>query len=161
MGGLTEGRSYSPNSFFPIAVSSLITKGRDNRPIAVVKVKDRKLHCLLDSGANNSIIGPEGLKLLLELGYETRRTERMHIYTAAKEEHAITGALRIPFEFRNKIKFIDFFYCPSVGHRFILGIDFWTAFEVRVQNKEGVWYCDSFERGRSQKGRPVLLSMSI
>lgn len=112
---------------------------------------------MLDSGANSSIVGPEGCESLKSLGYEIRCTEKMCIYTA-KSQYSITGSIRVPCEFRNQIRFINFLYCPSVGHNFILGVDFWTAIEVKVQNMEGVWYCDSLESGSVQGGTPGVVS---
>lgn len=137
------GRQESPTVFSPIYIDSLITKGFDNRPIAVIKIQDKKIHCLLDSGANNSIIGPKGINVLEALGYRIDISEQSVIYTATKTPHAITGKIRVPCEFRDQIKFIDFLCCASLKHEFILGVDFWTAFEVKVQNRKGVWYCNA------------------
>lgn len=140
-----RGSVNSPDVFSPITVNTLIAKGSDNRPFAVIKVKDKQIDCLLDSGANSSIAGPGGQKLLESMGFPIERKEQIYVYTAAAEEHAIIGIIRAPCEFRGRIKFINFYVCPSLDHDFILGVDFWTAFEVRVQNKQGKWYCDSLQ----------------
>lgn len=115
--------------------------------MASIKVNGRELCGLLDSGANSSIVGQSGIEILESLGYKPKPIENRYIFTAAKQQHQITGSVRVPCEFKDQIKFIDFLFCPSVGHEFILGVDFWSAFEVQVQNKEGIWHCGCIQDG--------------
>lgn len=139
-----RGNDDSPAVFTPVSVLSIVTKGTDNRPVAIVKVNDTEIECLLDSGANGSIAGDTGIKILSSLGYNAQRTEPRYIYTAAKAGHLVIGSVRVPCTFNDQIKFIEFLLCPSINHKFILGVDFWAAFEVKVQNVKGQWLCSSF-----------------
>lgn len=129
----------------PMNIKSIINDCRDNRPIAEVKIKDQKVHCLLDSGANVSIAGEKGMNVLRSLGFLVDRSQRALITTADKTAHTILGSYLVPIEFRGHIEVIRFLACPSIDHAFILGVDFWKAFEVRVQNKNGVWSCAALE----------------
>lgn len=105
---------------------------------------------MLDSGANKSIAGSTGIEKLRSLGYITDESKKAVVYTAAKAPHEIAGTIKVPCEFRDRIKTIDFLVCPSLPQDFILGVDFWTKFEVQVQNKQGVWHCSSLETESSQ-----------
>lgn len=64
MGESPRGKKNSPDIFPQIHVQTLVTKGIDNRPIALVKVKNQEIECLLDSGSNSSIAGPKGIDIL-------------------------------------------------------------------------------------------------
>lgn len=126
-------------------IKSIINDNKDSRPIAEIKIKDRKVQCLLDSGANVSIAGVRGMELLRELGFVADRTQRALITTADKTAHTILGSYLVPVTFRDHIEVVRFLGCPSIDHAFILGVDFWQSFEVRVQNKNGIWFCDALQ----------------
>lgn len=128
---------------FPIHINSLITQGLDNRPLAIVKIKDRTVTCLLDSGSNSSIAGPKGIELLIKLGYTLHSGGKGTVFSAGKMPHQITGAFKTPCEFQNRVETIDFLACPTIQYEFILGVDFWSKFEMKVQNVNGTWHCSS------------------
>lgn len=112
---------------------------------------------MLDSGSNRSIVGPAGIVMLEKLGYGIDRSQTSVIYTATATTGAVSGSMKVPCEFRDRIKVIEFLVCPTISHNFILGVDFWSAFEVQVQNVNGTWHCNSIEVSESEQRKQGLV----
>lgn len=158
-GESVRGRRDSPDIFSPIFVHSVITNGTDNRPLAIIRIDGKEVHCLLDSGSNRSIVGSAGMEMLKELGYRVDQSQTSVIYTATTTPSPVSGSMRVPCDFKDRVKVIEFLACPSISHSFILGVDFWSAFEVQVQNVNGIWHCNSIEVLDSDKRKQGIVEL--
>lgn len=111
----------------------------DGRPYLEVDVFGFSITGLLDSGAMRTIVGCPGFDLLLQLGLKL--TPRQSSCTVANGEICSSpGYIKTPITLKGRTRWIDILVVPSLPHRLILGIDFWTGMEVVPRLNEGVWH---------------------
>jgi len=109
-------------------VASIQTKPNDLRPYAKVKIFEKQMLGLLDSGAQISCIGGSLAKSLHQ-----RRQIKSHkstIKTADGQLQVVFGKVTTPIEYKQETKNIEFFVVPSLQQDIILGIDFWSLFQI-------------------------------
>lgn len=116
-------------------------KGTDIRPYAVIRILGFHITCLIDSGATNSLVGSQGIKLLETLKLVLTPATTTTISTADSTKHEISGTYNAPVEFNNDSKVIRFLAAPTLDCCFVLGVDFWAQFELRLCLKNGSWSC--------------------
>lgn len=101
----------------------------DNRPYAKVKICGEELEGLLDSGASVTILGQGGYKLIEKWNLKKKSTA-MTVSTADGTRQFVEHYVEIPFQFLGKMVYVRTLLVESIKRRLILGIDFWSAFNI-------------------------------
>lgn len=101
----------------------------DNRHFLNVSVKSRKLIGLLDSGANISVLGKNALELANKLKLKIYSYNNS-VKTADGKPHTVIGFVYLPISFNKTTHVIETLLVPTISSELILGMDFWTAFEI-------------------------------
>jgi transposase InsO family protein len=129
----TKGNENGPeqlSSKILTEINSVISRCEyDNRPFAWVKIFDTELKGLLDSGSNCSVLGKNGVLFLEKSKLKPSKISDF-VKTADGTHHEITGKIDLPVEFNNKIQVISVFVVPTLARDLILGMDFWSSFNI-------------------------------
>ena len=96
---------------------------------AEVKINNKLVKGLLDTGASVSLLGKNCRDLVEELDVEIEK-HFSSIKTAGGESYCILGKITIPVEYKNELKEITFYLCPHLQQAMYLGIDFWRSFNL-------------------------------
>lgn len=120
-----------------------VEKPRDNRPYIEIKLYDQQLIALLDSGANQSIIGSEGLYILDQFKIKIHSFKSKFVTTADGQKQKISGSVLLPICLENKCKLLEVLIVPSLCHSFILGSDFLKLFGLFLNFKTDTWEMDN------------------
>lgn len=115
------------------------TKQMDNRPYVNVKLFSKSITALLDSGANNSVVGEKGLKELELLKLKIRKYSEKSVLTADGKKQEITGIVDLPICVDECCKIIQTLVVPSIKSNFIFGSDFCRKFGIIIDFKENRW----------------------
>lgn len=112
----------------------------DNRPHLKVKINNQTLTALLDTGAMNSIIGKNGIKLL-NLGKIKidPSSDVNEIKVANGAISKVLGILNLAVKLGNFEKKLKFLVVPNLSYDFILGADFCNKFELSLHFKNYTW----------------------
>lgn len=121
------------------ALPLFINKESDNRPYLSVRLFDRAICVLFDSGANASIVGAEGIKILKHLKIKINPVINKNIFTADGSSQKISGVADLPIFIDNSCEIIKVLVVPSVTHSFIFGSDFARQFNLLVDFQENSW----------------------
>lgn len=78
-------------------------KPSDNRPYIWVKILDRDIVALLDSGANRSVVCSKSIQILRDLGLKLNQSKLKSISTADGEQHKIQGLVDLRININNVI----------------------------------------------------------
>lgn len=113
---------------------------RDNRPYVKVKLFDRNLVALLDSGANNSIVGKGGLGILDLFDIKIKKPAHMSVTTADGVHQPVQGTVDLPLCVNDTCKIIPSLIVPSLKHDFILGSDFCRKFRINIDFNNNSWH---------------------
>jgi hypothetical protein len=111
----------------------------DNRPHVAIKMFDRVVTALLDSGSNLSIIGRNGLWLLDYFKLQPSKSAYAHVFSAAGNKQSVEGSVNVLVSVEGYSKALTFLVVPSLPHSFILGSDFCYAFDVNIDFKTHSW----------------------
>lgn len=107
-------------------------QAQDGRPYAQFSIDNVTFSGLLDSGASVCCLGNNAHLPFTNKGYLTRPCSST-VTTADNNYQNVNGLLSLPVKCDNKTVIIDFFIIPSIAQKFILGVDFWKAFNVAPQ----------------------------
>ncbi|XP_036341121.1 uncharacterized protein LOC118750510 [Rhagoletis pomonella] len=108
-------------------ISSIQNKGADLRPYAQISFLDRTILALLDSGAQVSCIGST---LAKEVSNSKKLKQHRTVCTAAGRKQIVFGMITLAVPYKEKIKAINFFVIPCMSQDVILGIYFWSKFQI-------------------------------
>lgn len=123
-----------------------VRKANDNRPYVRVKMFDREVEALLDSGATDSALGGTGMWLIDCFNLHVYESTVQHIGTADGTPQKIVGYVNIPVTLENVCRMIKFWLVPSLSHSVILGNDFIRHFELLVNFKTGTVTLAKYEK---------------
>lgn len=103
----------------------------DIRPYATVKVGDTSLCGLLDSGSAITVLGNDLYQYLLSLGLTLLPSDDSKVFTAVGGQNLnAIGYINLPIYFENQFHVLKAYVIPSIQPQLILGVDFWTKFEL-------------------------------
>ena len=108
---------------------NIIKIKNDNRPYVVVKIGNRELTALLDSGANVSILGKDSEDIIDENNLIVRPNDSI-IKTADGKEHKVKGTIDIPITYNNVTKVVKCLIVPSLVNKLLFGANFWDNFNL-------------------------------
>lgn len=144
----------------------------DSRPYIKVKIFNEVHLALIDTGANNSVVGKIGNYWIKKYGLTLHESPFQNIMVADDTRRSVSGELRLPITLNNsgsKQKFIsNVLVVPSLSYSLILGSDFLREnnFELKLGRNEFV--CGNVSslvgiRGKSQlsDSERELLSTTI
>lgn len=122
----------------------------DNRPYLEIDVFGIQLKGLLDSGANNTILGKPGWDLINELGLKLLPSSITTCSVANNQSCTVIGSVTFPIRLENKVKTIQALVIPELTHTIILGMDFWLTMEIVPDFGKSCWSFMSTEHRPSQ-----------
>ncbi|KAJ8929587.1 hypothetical protein NQ314_017694 [Rhamnusium bicolor] len=112
----------------------------DERPYVTVTIFGKQLLGLLDSGANRTIIGNKGWKLLKDIGLINLEKSEVKTVTVANGNSCnCIGILHTPVRLRDVEKIIDILVVPDLNQTLILGIDFWLRMGIVPNLSSNEW----------------------
>lgn len=114
-------------------VASIVfdTSAGDNRPYADVRIMEKPIRGLLDSGATCSLMGGSLTSMVDELGL-TRFPVQGAIKTADNTSHNVSFYAFIPIEYNRKKLILPILCVESLPPTLILGMNFWIKFGVQI-----------------------------
>lgn len=119
--------------------SVFVSKNFDNRPYVSVKLIDRDILALLDSGANASIVGSKGLKIISLCNIQVKQSTSKHVTTADGTRQDVIGVVDLPIFVNNTCRILRALVVPKLKHAFILGSDFCRKFSLRIDFRRNTW----------------------
>lgn len=147
----------------PTTVAEVICKKPfDNRPYIEIQILDSKIVILLDSGANRSVVGRGGIKLLNKFKLKINKVAERYVTTADGKKNEIKGSVWLPLCVNNNLKLFEVLVVPSLEHNFIFGADFCKLFGVIVDFSSDTWHIsqDSIEINVISENKTELLSQA-
>lgn len=110
----------------------------DERPYLTVDIFGKKMVGLLDSGANQTVAGLKGTKMLKNLGLPIHSTQKI-ITVANDEKCAVEGIVSVPIKLKDRSIVVEILLVPSIRHELILGTDFWHKMGIVPDLRRGEW----------------------
>lgn len=110
-------------------LSALELNAADPRPYAKVKLLDREIFGLLDSGVTMTCIGGSLAKELLEKKITCKRLHS-DASIADGNKQQIVGILRTEINYKNLNELINIYIIPTLRLDLYLGIDFWQLYDL-------------------------------
>lgn len=147
---------YRPPNISPI----MIKKPLDNRPHLKLKIGDRVVTALVDTGATNSILGAVGWKLLADRfrqGMSHSGIEEISV--ANGSSNAVIGEVSVRVELNSTSRDIKFLVVPTLTYSHILGADFCDAFQLSMSFGDFSFRlpcCNAVETAAGVSGRDNL-----
>lgn len=113
--------------------------GDDERPYLEIKVFDKVILGLLDSGASRSVLNREGYDLIKEFGLEIDYKDRISCVVANGDRCTSLGTVSVPVKLVDKLVVVKFCVIPEVTTPVILGIDFWASVGIVPDIRRKEW----------------------
>lgn len=134
-----SGNTDSNGQIAPLFVK----QGSDNRPYICVKLFDRDIVALLDSGATASIVGSGGFDMLKQLELNINPSSTPSVSVANGNQQAVTGLVDLPVCVGDVCQIVKALVVPSLPQSFIFGSDFAKQFQIMIDFKGDHWYVQS------------------
>lgn len=109
---------------------SKLNKSIDERPYAEVVLFGNTVQGLLDSGSEVTLVGQGLVKLINNVRVEFLPTSAI-IKTADGTQHLVKSSINLPITYCGIKKNIIALYTPSLPVDIILGIDFWSLYNIK------------------------------
>lgn len=117
----------------------LVEQFSDNRPYIEISLFDEPIIALLDSGANKSVIGKNGLYLLDRFNLTMSSSTLLSLNTADNTKQPVIGQIRVPIVVNAICKVMTFLIVPSIQSEIILGSDFCNVFSISLNFRNKSW----------------------
>jgi len=114
-------------------ICSVPTETRDPRPFLPVRLLDRTVYGLLDSGASISCFGGDLASELMK-NNSAYRSLNVSATTADGSPQRIVGKMKVNIEHGNIQKILNIYIVPSLKQDLYLGIDFWRLYDLLPKN---------------------------
>lgn len=126
-------------------VSPVFTKQlHDNRPYINIDIFGVTFTALVDSGANNSVIGKDGLSILQKFNISiSNNCLNSCVTTADGSKQAVAGICELPVCIGGKCQVVSFLVVPTLKHSILLGMDFCRQFQLVMNFKDDSWSISS------------------
>ena len=120
---------FKKRKCFRKLIESTFIQDLDDRPFAKVKIFDKNVIGLLDSGANVSVLGKNSLDFLKSINASYKMIKSI-IRTASNTKQDVIGFCTLPVCFKGVKKDIDFYIVPSLHQEAYFGTNFWREFAI-------------------------------
>jgi transposase InsO family protein len=117
-------------------ISQICNVVNDNRYYAKLKIFGKEFVGLLDTGATVSVISKYTAHKISKWGLNSHAIPKTKISTADGTVHHISSRLDLPVEFSNGYHVIDFLIMDGLKHDILLGMNFFKAFGLSIEQKE-------------------------
>jgi transposase InsO family protein len=101
----------------------------DTRPHISVTIYGHEMMGLLDSGADCTVLGENGLGLIEKMSLSTRHSKGV-VKTADGGKHLVVATADLPFVFSDNCRIVKTLIVPTFPRKLILGINFWKEFQI-------------------------------
>lgn len=116
---------------FKIISSTVFEKNQDLRPFGKVFINGISIVGLMDSGANISCLGKNGLEFLEKLNLKDQFIKiDSKVRTAGGRTNTIIGKFIANIKYKNTTKDLTIYVAPQLEQELYLGINFWKAFDI-------------------------------
>lgn len=123
----------------PPSLTSLLAKNhKDGRLYLEVKILDREVRGLLDSGASRTFLGDKGWEIVKSMGFNIQPTNEK-VIVANGAECEVKGVVDLPFTLECHSVVLPVIIVPAVKNTLILGIDFWSGMGIVPNAAMGTW----------------------
>ncbi|XP_030385488.1 uncharacterized protein LOC115632467 isoform X1 [Scaptodrosophila lebanonensis] len=116
-------------------INAIRYKNNDKRPYAEVRMLDRIVLGLMDTGAAISCVGGRLAEQLIRSRFNFKRIISSAC-TADGKKQEIVGRFKTAIKYKNETKDIELHIIPSLSQDLYLGIDFWTTFNLLPPDRE-------------------------
>lgn len=114
-------------------ISSLfINKKYDNRLFLEINIRDKVMEALLDPGANQTVLGEDGFKTIVNLDLKIDYDHRHSATTADGRLQHVIGQVDLPITVENITRDIRALIIPSIKSNILLGMDFYRLFGMQL-----------------------------
>lgn len=116
----------------------------DNRPYINVDIFAVKFAALVDSGANNSVIGKDGMTILQK--FDVHISDYYLggcVTTADGTRQTVVGVCELPICIGSKCQVVSFLVVPTLKHSILLGMDFCRQFQLVMNFRDDSWSISS------------------
>lgn len=120
-----------------------VNRPLDNRPFINIKVLDKNLCALLDSGANLSVLGGKYSNLLEIFNLKVDKCSENSVVTADGRSQRVVGCVYLPIKVDDICKIIKVLVVPSLKQDLILGSDFCKTFLIEINFENNTWAVNS------------------
>lgn len=103
------------------------------------------ISCLLDTGANVSIAGAEGSKILKGLGITLDTSYSNSVGTVDSTLHMVAGLFYVPILYNGIFDIVTVMSVPTLPKGIILGVNFFKSFHIILFHDVKGWSCNSIE----------------
>lgn len=122
--------TQTSNKIIKFPIPGLVESTRNNEILVQVKIEEITHTCLLDTGAEICVFGNESEEIWKSFTNVPIHKELI-IRTAGDERHP--GVVKkIPIEYDNEIKQIQFVFAPSIAIPIALGMNFCKAWNIEL-----------------------------
>lgn len=108
----------------------IINNNYDNRPFTKIQISGIDLLGLLDSGANRTAINQITYNKLRQRTIFNEVPMLKTVMTACNEEILVTSCIELPLSYNSMTKNLLVLVVPKLSRDIILGMDFWTEFNI-------------------------------
>lgn len=134
--------SFISNFFKTYNVSTILNSKPTNniRPYVKININNSlDMYGLLDSGSAVTVLGKDIYKTLTNLNFPIIQ-DRITVSTAGGEQIRSLGYMLLPVIYNNCCRVIKSHIIPEINSPLILGIDFWTEFEIFPKHLSDIKY---------------------
>uniref|UniRef100_A0A1Y1JUB3 RNA-directed DNA polymerase n=1 Tax=Photinus pyralis TaxID=7054 RepID=A0A1Y1JUB3_PHOPY len=126
----TVNTFYKP---FPKVCSNFVHNKHDSRPYISLSICGERIRALFDSGANQTILGSNGLYLIKKFNLILKRNgHEYYLSTADGKDQKVLGTVELPIIIDGVCKSINAIACSSILNPLILGMDACYAFGFKT-----------------------------
>lgn len=126
-----------PTSYKIVPLPNVANKNEKNQVLIKAKIHDEERVCLLDTGAEISVLG-KGAETIWEKIKDTPIFRKINVKTAGGEIHP--GIIKkVNVEYDKEKRIIQFVYAPTIAIPIALGMNFcnlWKVFLIRMKSNE-------------------------
>ena len=118
-------------NMYKAIVESLFDKPSDCRIFLEIKIENQDIVGMLDTGANITCLGYDGLEFLSKIGKDKMlKSMSVKMQTAGGEQKDILGRIEAQVEYKGRKEIIPIFVCPQLKQKLYLGINFARTFNL-------------------------------
>lgn len=131
---------YKKSSFREVASPLIVNKDFDNRPYISIKLFDREVVVLFDSGCTTSVVGEKGIQLIESLNLRVYPSNHNDVSTADGTLQSVKGVVDLPVFVENCCQIVKALVVPSIPQAFIFGSDFAKQFGISINFRDNCWH---------------------
>lgn len=125
-----------------------------SRPYTTVKIGEKSLVGLLDTGSPISILGNDAHYLFNNITELQNLNNNSKFSTANGQKLKPIGTMELPVSFHDQLYTIQFYVVPEIKSSLILGMDFWRLFNIFPKHLSTINFLDKYTE-------PIVSNISV